>query len=477
MIRKKTLTIALVGRPNTGKSTLFNKLTGSNNAIVSAVPGTTRDRKQEKGRLAGLPLVVMDTGGLDDRGAISIQIQDQVQLALQSADVVIFMLDSKTGVTSLDDYFAKWLRKKLGQIEKREAQKLININATISKEDLEAGAISDSVRAATISQDRSAKEIIVVANKTEGAHLSAKVLDCLGDALKLGLGDPIPISATHGEGMADLAQILLEIARKKGYNDGDEVQIKHTGPIPLEDRTIQLAVMGRPNVGKSSLINAFLGEDRMITGETPGLTRDAVHVEWVFNNRTIRLVDTAGLTRIRTDKALLDSKVDIKKRRIQDTTGRQRIQRRPGPGTYSKVALPGLEGMDPECDPSQFSHQVSELALASALKALRYAQVVLIVIENKQGKFSKLDLQLARKCLDEGRAVVIAANKGDLAQAMGVGPRQYEEGVKKHTEAFMKELGDIPVIATVATEGKGINRLLSTVLRVHDSWSNRISTW
>jgi small GTP-binding protein len=179
MIRKKTLTIALVGRPNTGKSTLFNKLTGSNNAIVSAVPGTTRDRKQEKGRLAGLPLVVMDTGGLDDRGAISIQIQDQVQLALQSADVVIFMLDSKTGVTSLDDYFAKWLRKKLGQIEKSEAQKLININATISKEDLEAGAISDSVRAATRSQDRSAKEIIVVANKTEGAHLSAKVLDYL----------------------------------------------------------------------------------------------------------------------------------------------------------------------------------------------------------------------------------------------------------------------------------------------------------
>jgi GTP-binding protein len=227
MIRKKTLTIALVGRPNTGKSTLFNRLTSSNNAIVSAVPGTTRDRKQEKGSLAGLPLVVMDTGGLDDRGAISIQIQDQVQQALLTADVVLFMLDARTGVTSLDDYFAKWLRKKLGQIEKSEAQKLLKINATISKEDLKKGAISDSVRAATISQARSAKEIIVIANKTEGAHLSPKVLDCLADALKLGLGDPIPISAVHGEGMADLAQILLEIARKKGYNDGDEVLLEY----------------------------------------------------------------------------------------------------------------------------------------------------------------------------------------------------------------------------------------------------------
>jgi GTPase len=178
----KTLSIALVGRPNTGKSTLFNRLTSTNLAIVSDVPGTTRDRKQEKGSLASLPLLVMDTGGLDDRGAINVQIQEQVHQALTHADVVIFMLDAKVGVTALDEHFAKWIRKTLGQIEKVESEKRNKVGGR-----KEASATSALP-----------KELIVIANKTEGAHLSDRVLDCIADALRLGLGEPIPLSAAHG---------------------------------------------------------------------------------------------------------------------------------------------------------------------------------------------------------------------------------------------------------------------------------------
>lgn len=181
--QKKTLTIALVGRPNTGKSTLFNRLTSTDLAIVSAVAGTTRDRKEEKGYLAALPLIVMDTGGLDDRGSINTQIQEQVVQALTRADVVIFMLDAKVGVTSLDDHFAKWIRKTLGQIQKTEQEKY------------DAAGVNKKLSFGT---SYLRKELILLANKTEGAHLSENVMDCVADAMSLGLGEPILMSASHG---------------------------------------------------------------------------------------------------------------------------------------------------------------------------------------------------------------------------------------------------------------------------------------
>lgn len=180
---KRILSVALVGRPNTGKSTLFNRFTGTNLAIVTDVPGTTRDRKEGKGNLSCLPLSVIDTGGLDDRGAINTQIQQQVQTALTQADVVIFMLDARVGVTALDEHFAKWIRKTLGQIQKVESGKMES-----SKRSMKTA----------LNNYHLPKELIVIANKAEGALFSDKLLDCVSDALKLGLGEPIPLSASHG---------------------------------------------------------------------------------------------------------------------------------------------------------------------------------------------------------------------------------------------------------------------------------------
>ena len=180
---KRILSVALVGRPNTGKSTLFNRLTGTNLAIVTDVPGTTRDRKEGKGSLSCLPLSVIDTGGLDDRGAINTQIQQQVQTALTQADVVIFMLDARVGVTALDEHFAKWIRKTLGQIQKVESGKMES-----SKRSMKTA----------LNNYHLPKELIVIANKAEGALFSEKLMDCVSDALKLGLGEPIPMSASHG---------------------------------------------------------------------------------------------------------------------------------------------------------------------------------------------------------------------------------------------------------------------------------------
>ena len=474
----KKLTVALVGRPNVGKSSLFNRLTGTKAAIVSNVPGTTRDRKVGWGNLAGLPFQVMDTGGLDDRGAVSTMIQDQVQQALQSADVLLFMLDGKVGVTSLDHHFAQWLRKKTGEILHQPTS--VAEAGVNSRVDLGGELISRSEPV------RRHKEIILLVNKTEGANLSDRILDSIAEALRLGLGEPIPISATHGDGLVDLAQILIKSAESRGYETGNEVTsnrstVTSEGPITLEDRVIQLAIMGRPNVGKSSLLNAFIGEQRVLVGATPGLTRDSIGVEWMFRDRQFRLVDTAGLTRIRTDKKLMNSTLELARRSEQDATGSEKSRQlvhTPISKINRSVELPGIDLMNPDVDPSQFSHQVSELALISALNALRFAQVVLIVIESSQGKFSKVDLQLARKCLEEGRAVVIAANKSDLALKRGVVPQAYEDGVREHCDSFMREFGSVPIVACTATEGQqGINRLLQTVLRVHDSWSKRIPTW
>jgi len=463
------LRVALVGRPNTGKSTLYNRLTRSRMAIVSSVAGTTRDRREGAGNLAGLPLAVVDTGGLDDRGTVSLHIQQQVEKALVEADVVLFMLDARAGITALDQHFAKWLRRRMGLIDG-------------------AGGGGSGERATR------KKEVSVVANRTEGALDSNNVLDALSEAPRLGLGEPVAISASHGDGMADLATSLIELARRGGFATGDEEakmgsKKNDSGPISLEDRTIQLAIMGRPNVGKSTLVNSILGEERVITGATPGLTRDAVHVEWEFHGRNFRLVDTAGLTRIRPDQALLSAAEENKRQKMAETVG-PTSYRQPsgdeassggGSGSSSgvprkEVKLPGIEQMDPEADPSQFSYQVSEMALMSALNALRFAQVVLLVVDGDQGKFSQVDLQLARKCLDEGRALVIAGNKKDLVLAKGVSGNAYEDGIRAHCEELLREFGDVPVVSCCATSGNGTRRLLDTVVAVHDAWSKRVPT-
>jgi len=502
------LTVSLVGRPNTGKSTLFNRLTKTKMAIVSSIPGTTRDRREGKGFLAGLPLNVIDTGGLDNRGVVSKFIQQQVEKSFADSDVILLLVDGRAGLTSLDEHFAKWLRKTVQP--KKPLATVAPAGTDGNVPAVKATTLNDgggvNVAAAALEKKRS---IIVVANKTEGGLLSNAVMSTVADASRLGFGDPVLVSATHGDGMADLAQVLLMEARRRGKLEEEVSSAPHQlalvrkkkkmmmpikemkdmttslvvedqvvrGPITIEDRVIQLAIMGRPNVGKSTLLNAFIREDRAITGPMPGLTRDAVHAEWQHRDRLFRLVDTAGLTRIRTNKSRLETMQD-KEKRLSTIMDRASSSFPPenAKSIHALVKLPGLAFVDPESDPSQYSYQISEFALISALNALRYAQVVLLVVEGSQGKFSKLDLQLAGKCLEEGRGLVIAANKSDLMVPSGVSSAAYEEGVRSHIAEFLREFGDIPVVVSSGTEGKGIDRILNTVIKVHDAWSRRVST-
>lgn len=364
----------------------------------------------------------MDTGGLDDRGAICVDIQKQVTMAIKRADLILFMVDSKVGLTALDNQFASWLRKAMGKIIKEEKQKHLQNN-------------NNSTDDSSKSSGSRKREIVCLLNKTEGATMSARVLDSVSDALGLGFGEPLLISAAQGDGMADLASALFAAADSRGIpyeiekkrnrkniapgptvmvgeehvTDEGSLQTSSSNkdPIALEDRVIQMAIMGRPNVGKSTLLNSMIEEERVITGPTPGITRDSVHVEWEYNERSLKLVDTAGLTRLRVSKDNLMA--DRKNKGISEKIG------------YEKVVLPGIRAfhkedkiMLPDEDPSQFSYQISEFALQSALHTLRFAQVVLIVVQGEQGSFSQIDLQLARKCLKEGRAIVIAANKSDV---------------------------------------------------------------
>ena len=469
------LRIVLVGRPNTGKSTLYNRLTGTKMAIVSAVPGTTRDRREGTGYLAGLPLRVVDTGGLDDRGEVSTHIQQQVARAVSDADVVLFMVDSRSGITALDRHFATWLRHLIGT-NAAHTSKAINTN------------------------------VLVIANKAEGAHGNDAVMDTAAEALRFGFGDAVPLSAIHGDGLADLASLLLQEARQRGRKEEEDESVgtcrarraralaidsgglaKHLklshNAMPVDERIIQLALMGRPNVGKSTMLNAIVGNERSIAGTMAGLTRDSVHVEWDFADRRFRLVDTAGLTRTRPVKALMDVLQENKRVARQEllglaATGRSKNTGGAGgsaaPPLKVPVSLPGIQGLNPEEDPSQFSYQVSELALLSALNALRYAQVVCLVIESSQQRFSKIDLQIARVCLQEGRGLVILANKRDL---LGNQSGSLEDEVKKHCEQYLPEFGDIPVVATSGLQGQGLRKALHEVIRTHDAWSRRIDTW
>eukprot|EP01031_Cornospumella_fuschlensis_P043342 gene43342-52980_t len=249
--KTETLSIALVGRPNTGKSTLFNRLTKTRSAIVSNIPGTTRDRKEGLGNLAGLQFKVTDTGGFDDRGVVSADIQAQVELAVKTCDLVLFMIDTRAGVTALDKQFAKWLRMRVG------------------------------------SQTSEAKpaKVILVANKAEGGYMADSTLNIVAESFQLGFGEPLLISAAHGDGLAELATALIQ-AHEQRQEEVEEAQepLSSTEKPSTESEAsqdvIQLAVMGRPNVGKSTLLNAMMGQQRVIAGPMPGLTRDAITIDW-----------------------------------------------------------------------------------------------------------------------------------------------------------------------------------------------------
>lgn len=377
-----SFTVALVGRPNVGKSTLFNRLAGKKLALVDDTPGVTRDWRSAPAYLGGISFTVVDTAGLEDvtDGSLEARMRRQTERAFERADLALFIIDARVGITPLDRHFAALLR-------------------------------------------RSKTPVRVVANKAEG-----KVgIPGLLEAYELGLGDPVPISAEHGEGMADLVEALLPYVREDVSAEEEEVVDPEFAHLPLGDqpepaedlsKPIQLAIVGRPNVGKSTLLNSLVGEERVLTGPEAGMTRDAISVDWEYRDRKFRLVDTAGMRR--------RSRVDAK---------------------------------------------VEKLAVADTLRVIRLAQVVVLVVDASQ-ILDKQDLTIARMVMDEGRALVIVINKWDEVEDRALALKQVEDRL----EASFGQARGVTVVTISALKGQKLDVMLDAVLNTYKLWNRRIPT-
>jgi GTP-binding protein len=359
-----SFTIAIVGRPNVGKSTLFNRLVGRNQALVDATPGLTRDRIEGAARIGPLSFRAIDTAGVleGDDQSLEGRLRRQTSSALAEADLAVMLIDAKSGLTALDRHVAGWLRR----------------------------------------QD---KPVVLVANKCEGVAAASFATE----AWALGLGPPVPISAQQGEGMADLAEALIAAS-------GDHATAAEPGAQPPP---LRLTVAGRPNVGKSSLINRLLQDERLLTGPEPGLTRDAVAIRWQWQGREIELVDTAGLRR------------------------------------KARVAPDSLE----------------RLSGKAALGALRQAEIVLLLVD-ASAPLEKQDLAIANLAVEAGRGLVVGANKWDLVREPEVALRTLRERI----ETKLPQLKGVTFLPISVRTGKGLERLLPAVVRAHERWSRRVAT-
>src|SRR5687767_8425229 len=357
--------VAIVGRPNVGKSTLFNRLVGKKLALVDDRPGVTRDRREGEASLLGLEFKVIDTAGYEDEDPITLpgRMRVQTEAAVRDADVALFLIDAREGLTPLDEEIGRWLRT-------------------------------------------GATPVIVAANKAEGRGGEAGRLE----AFALGLGEPIAISAEHGEGVVDLFEALRPIIER------DDADI--AAEEPTEDGPLKLAIVGRPNAGKSTLVNRMLGEERMITGPEAGITRDAVSVEWDWQGNKVQLVDTAGLRK----KAKVDDKLE-------------------------------------------------RLSAADARRAIDRSEVVLLLLDATRG-LEVQDLKIADATIEEGRVLVIAVNKWDVAENASA----LFNGIKAALDEGLSQLKGVPVLTVSAKTGKGIDQILKVAFELREAWSRRVGT-
>jgi len=380
-----SFTLAIVGRPNVGKSTLFNRLVGKKLALVDDQPGVTRDLREGEARLGNMRFTVVDTAGLEEVTDDSLQgrMRRLTERAVDMADICLFMIDARVGVTPSDEVFADILRKR-------------------------------------------ASKVILAANKAEGKAGEAGFLE----AYSLGLGEPIQLSAEHGEGMVDLAVALEEMSEglvATDHTPQTDVEISdeitededHSGLIEITSgKPLQIAVVGRPNAGKSTLVNQILGEDRLLTGPEAGITRDSISVRTLWGETPVRIFDTAGIR---------------KKARVQE--------------------------------------KLEKLSVADGLRAVRFAEVVIVLLD-VDSSFEQQDLRIADLAEREGRAVVIAVNKWDLETAK-------QERLKELREMFerlLPQLRGAPMVMVSAKTGKGLDRLHDAIRLAHQRWNVRIST-
>jgi len=380
--------VAIIGRPNVGKSTLFNRLVGKKLALVDDTPGVTRDRRVHAAKLYDINFDVIDTAGFETAAAETLQgrMRAQTEIAIHEADLIFFMVDAKSGLMPDDKAFA------------------------------------DVVR-------RSGKPVVLVANKAEARGAQAGMLE----AWEVGLGEPIPISAEHGQGMPDLRDAVIEALGEErvfGEEDedddaaivevlvGEDITDPDAEPVYDETKPMRIAVVGRPNAGKSTMINALIDEERLLTGPEAGITRDSISVDWEWRGRQIRLFDTAGMRR---------------KAKVQE--------------------------------------KLEKLSVADGLRAIRFAEIVIVVFDATI-PFEKQDLQIADLIIREGRGLVLAFNKWDLIE----NPQETLAELREKTARLLPQVRGLLAVPVSAETGRGLDKLMDAVLKTHQVWNRRVST-
>jgi len=367
-----SFTIAIIGRPNVGKSTLFNRLVGQKLALVDDLPGVTRDRREGEAKLGDLAFTIIDTAGLDEgpKGSLTARMQEQTEAAIKLADALMFVIDARAGLTPADRAFADFAR-------------------------------------------RADKPVLLLANKSEGKHGEAGAME----AYALGLGDPIQISAEHGEGMGELYD-ALRVVFPEAPEDEEASDEDARCEADAATRPIRVAIVGRPNAGKSTLINQLIGEERLLTSPEAGTTRDSIAVEIDWKGRGFRVFDTAGLRR------------------------RSRIE-----------------------------EKLEKLSVADALRAVRFAEVVVLMMDS-QARFEEQDLRIADLVEREGRALVIAVSKWDLVEAKGGQISQ----LRADADHWLPQVAGAPVVAVSGLTGEGIDRLMGAIVEAYAVWNKRVAT-
>ncbi|MBI1273299.1 MAG: ribosome biogenesis GTPase Der [Alphaproteobacteria bacterium] len=372
------LTVAIIGRPNVGKSTLFNRLAGKKLALIDNVPGLTRDRRVAPAQILDLSFDLIDTAGYEvgDSNILAVRMWAQSERAIKDADVSIFMVDGRAGLTAVDRQLAKLFRKY-------------------------------------------GKPVILLVNKCEGRKLP----DGFTEAYELGFGEPVAISAAHNEGMDELREALEryaprapEVPETKG-EAGEKTSVDDV-PEEEENKPLHVAIVGRPNAGKSTLINHLTGEERMLTGPEPGLTRDAIHIRWEYGGRAVRLVDTAGMR---------------KRARVQD--------------------------------------KIEQMSVQESLRAIRLAHVVVLVVDATQA-LDKQDLLIAQHVTDEGRALVVAINKWDQVD----NKKATLDNIRDKIERSLAQVSGLGFVTMSALKDQGLEALMQAVFRAYETWNIRVPT-